>query len=93
MDYFDELEKNFFIYDEGRPCICQNKKGEFISAEFIKDVLDEEIERHRKNFIFCKKNKNEKLRYYAKFEIEDIMILENIKVKLLSREAKDDKKN
>lgn len=48
MDYFDELEKNFFIYDDGRPCICQNKKGEFISSEFIEEILNELLEKRRK---------------------------------------------
>lgn len=48
MDYFDELEKNFFIYEEGRPCICQNKKGEFISSEFIEEILNELLEKRRK---------------------------------------------
>lgn len=48
MDYFDELEKNFFIYDDGRPCICQNKKGEFISSKFIEEILNELLEKRRK---------------------------------------------
>ena len=48
MDYFDELEKNYFIYNDGRPCICQNKKGEFISSEFIEDTLNKMLKVRRK---------------------------------------------
>ena len=49
MDYFDELEReNYFIYDEGSPCICQNKKGEFISTKFIEDTLNKMIKERRK---------------------------------------------
>lgn len=48
MDYFDELEQNYFIYDEGKPCICQNKKGDFISAKFIEDTLNNMLKKRRK---------------------------------------------
>lgn len=49
MDYFDEIEReNYFIYEDGRPCICQNKKGEFISSEFIKDTLNKMLKERRK---------------------------------------------
>lgn len=49
MDYFDEMEReNYFIYDNGRPCICQNKKGEFISSEFIEEILNTLLEKRRK---------------------------------------------
>lgn len=47
MDYFDVLE-SCFIYDNGRVCFCQNKKGEFISSEFINDVLNEMLKERRK---------------------------------------------
>lgn len=48
MDYFDEIEReNYFIYDNVRPCICQNKKGEFISSEFIEEVLNTLLEKRK----------------------------------------------
>lgn len=48
MDYFDEIEReNYFIYDNGRPCICQNKKGEFISSEIIEEILNTLLEKRR----------------------------------------------
>ena len=52
MDYFDEIE-NYFIYDDGRPCICQNKKGAFISLKLIEEILNTLLEKRRKSLKEC----------------------------------------
>ena len=47
MNYCEERE-NYFIYDDGKPYICQNKKGDFISTEFIENTLNNMLKKRRK---------------------------------------------
>lgn len=88
MDYFDEIEReNYFIYEDGRPCICQNKKGEFISSEFIEDTLNTLLEKRRKTL-----ERLDKRRPLARIAINSqISQIEEIKELLLGGKKNDKK--